>query len=102
MNALLKIADGGMFFSDEVSAEMMKAMSERGQKKEEESRIHFTEREKEIVQLIAKEYSNAKIAETLFISERTVETHRKNIFRKANTKTVIGLIKFAIEHKLID
>jgi two-component system nitrate/nitrite response regulator NarL len=100
INALQKIAEGGMFFSDEISAEMMKALSERGQKKEEE-KIHLTEREKEIIQLIAKEYSNAQIGEKLFISERTVETHRKNIFRKANTKTVVGLIKFAIEHKLI-
>lgn len=99
INALLKISAGGMFFSDEISAEMMRAMSERGQKEEE--KIHFTEREKEIIQLIAKEYSNAQIGETLFISERTVETHRKNIFRKANTKTVVGLMKFAIEHKLI-
>ncbi len=102
INALKKIASGGMFFSDEISAEMMKTMSERGQKKEDENKIYFTEREKEIIQLIAKEYSNAKIGETLFISERTVETHRKNIFRKANTKSAVGLIKFAIEHKLID
>jgi two-component system, NarL family, nitrate/nitrite response regulator NarL len=101
INALKKISSGGMFFSDEISAEMMKSLSERGQKKEEE-KVHLTEREKEIIQLIAKEYSNARIGETLFISERTVETHRKNIFRKANTKTVVGLIKFAIEHKLID
>jgi DNA-binding NarL/FixJ family response regulator len=101
INALKKISAGGMFFSDEISAEMMKSLSERGQKKEEE-KVHLTEREKEIIQLIAKEYSNARIGETLFISERTVETHRKNIFRKANTKTVVGLIKFAIEHKLID
>jgi two-component system, NarL family, nitrate/nitrite response regulator NarL len=100
INALLKVSSGGMFFSDEISAEMMKAMSERGQKKEEE-KVQMTEREKEIIQLIAKEYSNARIGETLFISERTVETHRKNIFRKANTKTVVGLIKFAIENKLI-
>jgi len=101
INALLKISTGGMFFSDEISAEMMKSISERGQKKEEE-KVHFTEREKEIIKLIAKEYSNARIGETLFISERTVETHRKNIFRKANTKTVVGLIRFAIENKLID
>ena len=102
INALQKIAAGGMFFSDEVSAEMMKALSERGQKKEqEENKVYFTEREKEIIQLIAKEHSNAQIGETLFISERTVETHRKNIFRKANTKTVVGLIKFAFEQKLI-
>jgi two-component system, NarL family, nitrate/nitrite response regulator NarL len=100
INALLKISSGGMFFSDEISAEMMKTLSERGQKKEEE-KIHLTEREKEIIQLIAKEYSNAQIGEKLFISERTVETHRKNIFRKANTKTIVGLIKFAMENKLI-
>ncbi|MCW3103706.1 MAG: degU 1 [Bacteroidetes bacterium] len=98
INALLKISAGGMFFSDEISAEMMKALSERGQKEE---KVHLTEREKEIINLIAKEYSNAQIGEALFISERTVETHRKNIFRKANTKTVVGLMKFAIENKLI-
>jgi DNA-binding NarL/FixJ family response regulator len=100
ISALLKISAGGMFFSDEIAAEMMKAMSERGQKKEEE-KVHLTDREKEIIRLIAKEYSNAQIGEALFISERTVETHRKNIFRKANTKTVVGLMKFAIVNKLI-
>jgi two-component system, NarL family, nitrate/nitrite response regulator NarL len=101
INALLKISSGGLFFSDEISAEMMKSLSERGLKKEEE-KVHLTDREKEIIKLIAKEYSNAQIAEALFISERTVESHRKNIFRKANTKTVVGLMKFAIENKLID
>jgi DNA-binding CsgD family transcriptional regulator len=53
------------------------------------------------VRLIADELNNAQIGEKLFISERTVETHRKNIFRKTNTKSVAGLIKFAIEHKVI-
>jgi two-component system nitrate/nitrite response regulator NarL len=101
VNALTKISEGGLFFSDEVSAEMMKAMSERGQKKEEKEEVNFTIREKEVLQLIAKEYSNAQIADALFISERTVETHRKNLFRKANTKTAIGLIKYAMENKLI-
>lgn len=101
VNALTKISEGGLFFSDEVSAEMMKAMSERGQKKEEKEEVNFTIREKEVLQLIAKEYSNAQIADALFISERTVETHRKNLFRKANTKTVVGLIKYAMENKLI-
>jgi len=102
VDALQKVAAGGMFFSDDVSAEMMKAMSERGKLKQEEEKVHLTEREKEIIKLIAKEYSNAKIGETLFISERTVETHRKNIFRKTETKTVVGLIKYAIENKLTD
>lgn len=102
LTALQKVAAGGMFFSDEVAAEIMRSMNERNQKKEPLAEVNFTKREKEIIQLISKEFSNAQIAEHLFISERTVETHRKNIFQKVNTKTVVGLIKFAIENKLID
>ena len=87
--------------SNEVSAEMMKTLSERGQKEKDESQINLTDREKEILRLIAQEFSNAKISEKLFISERTVESHRKNIFRKTNTKTIVGLIKYAMENKLV-
>jgi DNA-binding NarL/FixJ family response regulator len=61
----------------------------------------LTNRELEILNLIAAEYSNREIAEKLFISERTVETHRKNIFTKTKTKTVAGLIRYALENHLI-
>lgn len=97
INALNKIAEGGIYFSDEVLQEMLKA-SERKQVSDDNK---LTNRETEIVRLIEKEYSNKKIAEELFLSERTVETHRKNIFRKTKTNSVIGLIKYAYEHKLI-
>ncbi len=60
----------------------------------------LSDRESEILKLIIREYSNKTIAETLFISERTVETHRKNIYRKTNSNTIVGLIKYAIENKL--
>ncbi|HEY1038746.1 MAG TPA: response regulator transcription factor [Bacteroidia bacterium] len=99
VQAINKVATGGLFFSDEVSAEMMKAISTPAVK---EDVITLTPREIEIVKLIAKEFSNLQIADALFISERTVETHRKNIFRKTNTKSVVGLIKYAIEKKLLD
>jgi DNA-binding NarL/FixJ family response regulator len=45
--------------------------------------------------------NNAEIGEKLFISERTVETHRKNIFRKTDKKSVAGLIIYAMENKLL-
>lgn len=61
----------------------------------------LTERELEVLQLMAKELSNQQIANTLFISERTVETHRKNIFRKTQTKSLVGLMKYAMECKII-
>jgi two-component system nitrate/nitrite response regulator NarL len=102
LNALYKVASGGTFLSDEVAVEIMRSMQQPTEKNAPSTQINITKREKEIIQLIAKEYSNAQIAEQLFISERTVETHRKNIFHKVNTKTVVGLIKFAIENKLID
>ncbi len=97
LKALEKIAGGGIYFSEEVLEEMTKA-SERRKTSEE---VHLTAREIEIIRLIEKELSNKQIAENLFLSERTVETHRKNIFRKTNTSSVIGLVKFAYEHKLV-
>ncbi len=97
VKALEKIAAGGIYFSDEVLDELMK---DKERKKETEE-AHLTIREIEIIRLIEKEYSNKKIAETLFLSERTVETHRKNIFRKTRTSSLIGLIKYAYEHKII-
>jgi DNA-binding NarL/FixJ family response regulator len=97
IKALEKIASGGIYFSDEVIHEL-KRTSERKKKNDE---VHLTDREIEILRLIEKEYNNKQIAEALFISERTVETHRKNIFRKTNTNTVIGLVKYGYEHRLI-
>jgi DNA-binding NarL/FixJ family response regulator len=97
IEAIIKIAGGGIYFSDEVLEELS---TSRYINKETE-KAGLTNREKEIVQLIEKELSNKQISDHLFISERTVETHRKNIFRKTNTNSVLGLIKYAYQHKII-
>ncbi|MCO5266792.1 MAG: helix-turn-helix transcriptional regulator [Lentimicrobium sp.] len=62
----------------------------------------LTPREIEIVKLIMQEFSSEEIADKLFISKRTVDTHRKNIIQKTNTKTLVGLLKFALENNLVD
>lgn len=95
--AIEKIAAGGIYFSESVLEELKKTTERK--KLNEEARL--TEREIEIIRLIEKEYSNKQIAQSLFISERTVETHRKNIFRKTGTNSVIGLVKYAYEHRLV-
>lgn len=95
--AIVKIAGGGIYFSDLVLDELHRFSNMQKQNEE----AHLTQREVEIVKLIEKELSNKEIADTLYISERTVETHRKNIFRKTKTNSVIGLVKYAYEHKLI-
>ena len=67
----------------------------------EEKKPLLTTREQEVLTLIAREYSNEEIANKLFISQRTVEAHRRNIFFKTKTKSIVGLIKFAILNGLI-
>ena len=97
ITALEKISGGGIYFSQEVLDEMLKA----SEKKKNTEDVRLTAREIEIIKLIEKEYGNKQIADHLFISERTVETHRKNIFRKTKTSGIIGLIKYAYENKII-
>lgn len=98
--ALIRVVSGEVYFSPEVAAQLSKALL-NSRNRDKEPVVKLTQRELEIVRLIAKEYSNEQIANALFISERTVETHRKNIFRKTNTSSVLGLIKFAYQHKII-
>ncbi len=62
----------------------------------------LTKRELEIIKLIAEEYTGAEIAEHLFISKNTVETHRKNMVQKLGVKNIVGLVKYAIKHGLVD
>jgi DNA-binding CsgD family transcriptional regulator len=61
----------------------------------------LSKRELEITKLITLEYSNEEIASHLDISKRTVETHRKNIFKKTKVKSIVGLVMLAIKSKLI-
>ena len=95
--AICKVAAGGIYFSSPIIEEL----NNLSNRKETINSIHITARELDIIRLIEKEYSNKEIAQSLFISERTVETHRKNILRKTNTNNVIGIIKYAYKHKLI-
>ncbi|KQB99350.1 response regulator transcription factor [Pedobacter sp. Hv1] len=61
----------------------------------------LSRREVEIIKLITQEYSNEEIAAHLAISRRTVETHRKNIFKKTKVKSIVGLVLLAIKSKLV-
>ena len=61
----------------------------------------LSKREVEIIKLITRELSNEDIAAHLAISKRTVETHRKNIFKKTKVKSVVGLVMLAVKNKLV-
>jgi DNA-binding NarL/FixJ family response regulator len=95
-SAIRHVSQGLPYVSPEVTRLLVDEMN----RPKEEPEL-LTERELDVLRLIAKECPNKVIAEKLFISERTVETHRKNIFRKTKTASLVGLIKYAYEQKLI-
>lgn len=95
LNAIRDVANGKVYLSSDVNKLLITNLNNP-----DEGKL-LTDREREILKLIAKEYTNKNIAEELFISERTVETHRKNIFKKTGTNSLVGLIKFAYANNLI-
>lgn len=95
IDAIHSVKAGKTYLSSEVNAMLIRGLNGEADQK------LLTDREREILKLISKEYTNKDIAEELFISERTVETHRKNIFRKTRTNNLVGLIKFAYANNLI-
>ncbi|MEI9918847.1 MAG: response regulator transcription factor [Bacteroidota bacterium] len=95
-SAIRHVSQGLPYVSPEVTRLLMDEMN----KPKDEPEL-LTDRELDVLRLIAKEFSNKEIGDKLFISERTVETHRKNIFRKTKTSSLVGLIKFAYDHKMV-
>lgn len=63
--------------------------------------IKLTKRELEILKLIASEMTNQEIADKLFISPRTVHSHRRNLMQKVGVKNTVGLVRYAIEQKIV-
>lgn len=94
-DALDKVIIGKKFLSDEVSQLLME------NPEKEKPKPVLTNRETEIVKLIADDKTNKEIAQKLFISERTVETHRKNIMRKTGTNSAVSLSNYAREHGMV-
>jgi len=95
LQAIREVEMGKVFLSNDINKLLIVNLQNPNEGK------LLTDREREIVKLIAREFTNKQIAEELFISERTVETHRKNIFKKTGTNSLVGLIKFAYANNLI-
>jgi DNA-binding NarL/FixJ family response regulator len=95
--AIESVYAGDTFYAKEILDELKNFQKI----KQENESINLTIREIEIIQCIASDLTNKQIADQLFISERTVETHRKNIFRKTNIHSAVGLVEFARKRKLI-
>ena len=91
--AIEKILSGRFYISEEIADVLMAKVDG------DNSRKLLTPREAEIVRLMLDELSNKEIADKLFISERTVEAHRRNIYRKTSTTSIVGIMKWALVNK---
>lgn len=95
-DAIYKIADHGTYYSAEVLNDLLQNGSSQAK-----NTIELTEREIEVIRLITSEFSSKEIAEKLCISPRTVDTHRQNIMEKIGVRSVVGIIKYAFEHRIV-
>ena len=106
INAIQMVANGKKYFSAEVTMSLLSKKNEQSESNlptnSSEKLALISEREIEVLKRIAEGYSSKEIAEELFISHRTVETHRTNIMKKLEIKKLAKLIKFALQAGLVN
>jgi DNA-binding NarL/FixJ family response regulator len=103
--AIRRVASGLSYFSDAIAQELARQyLVNNGTKQQGTSPATalLSDREKEVVALVAREYSSMEIADLLFIAPTTVDTHRRNAMSKLGVKNLAGLVKYAIKSGLID
>lgn len=100
LHAINTIQNGETYFCKEVEEKNDENNSKI--KSETQQITELSSREKEILILIAQEFTGNEIAEKTFISLNTVNTHRRNLISKLNVKNTAGLVKYAIEYGLLD
>lgn len=100
LRALDKVMSGEKYISTAVAGNLISHLSSRTVEPSGTEK-HLTPRELEIIRMIADGQTNHEIAEALFLSVVTVNTHRKNILAKLHLKNTAALVKYAAEHKLL-
>lgn len=98
LEAIKKVTAGQSYFSTDVTLALLKPSSVDNTEQKNEL---LTDRETEILRLIASGFSNKEIGDQLFISHRTVDTHRTNLMKKLNVNNIAGLISYAIKNGIV-
>ena len=102
LKAIRYVNNGQNFFSKEVTETITRGLMTSNEKKEKEKNTpKLSRREQEILQLIVNEHTTQEIAEQLFLSQKTIESHRSTLLTKLNVRNIAGLVRYAIEHQLV-
>jgi DNA-binding NarL/FixJ family response regulator len=100
--AVQSVVSGKRFFTSSVVDTVVEAyLSKRDSKRSADSMAVLTSRENEVVQLLAEGKSNKEVASVLFITDRTVEGHRREIMRKLNLGSIADLVRYAVRNGII-
>ncbi len=99
IDAVRTVAGGRTFLSDDAQRALMDEWLEGGRAEPEDP---LTPREQEVVKLIAEAYTNRQIAETLTLSEKTVESHRANLLAKLGMRDRVEIVRYAIRRGLVE
>lgn len=100
--AIDEVMNGNNYFSKDVTQSLIDDLTGKRKPKQRLTlETPLSKREKEVLQLISQELSNQEIADKLFISVRTVDSHKHNLLEKTGAKNVAGLVLYAVEHDLI-
>lgn len=106
VSAIKRVYAGKSYFSKEVSEQIMLGLTRdyagTRDKERKVPSIVLSEREKEVMSLIADEFTTQEIADKLHLSLKTVEGHRRNLFTKLNVRNAVGLVRVAMENDLLD
>jgi DNA-binding NarL/FixJ family response regulator len=102
LKSIRKVHAGEIWLDKKMTAEVMRAFAQSAESGARREKPLLSDREKEIVQLVAQGFRNREIGEKLFISEQTVKNHLHNIFDKLGVSDRLELALYAIHHRLID
>jgi DNA-binding NarL/FixJ family response regulator len=100
IEAIRKVFKGEEFLEESIKDRWIQSMIKAD--KENAKTTPLSRREKEILKLIATELTNQEIADKLFLSQRTVESHRYSLLQKLNVKNTAGLVRMAVQMGLIE
>lgn len=100
LQAIRSVMKGQQVFSEPISKLITDSYLDKANGAKKELDVNITKREREILELIVEGYTSQEIADKLYISPRTVDTHRFNLMQKLDIKNTAGLVRFALKNNL--
>lgn len=100
--AIDTVMSGEKYYTPKITTTVMDYLIGKKKKDKKTEQYPLSEREKDVLHLIVKEFSNHEIGEKLFISPRTVEVHKRNLIDKTGSKNIAGLVLYSINNQLFD